>query len=293
MNRTAIAKGQPVFTRLIFVVFVVLNLSCVSVHGPDASLVKQAAWHEKKVAIGIVWKYHHFSDLFDSRQSITVLDIDPDAATVAIEHVDSGFFKTSAKGIEVGAIAAINGSFFNTKTGGAAVFFRKHGRILYAGDNNPRAYRDNAGFAIDVSGNVSIVKKPQEGWMDSQNPLTVLSSGPLLVSDGAMVPQVPEKFNTNRHPRTAVGITKRGHLIAVVADGRSAEAYGMTTGELATLMRALGCVEAMNLDGGGSSTAWVKGEPFNGVVNFPSDNKKFDHLGERAVSNCIVFFPKE
>ena len=90
-----------------------------------------------------------------------------------------------------------------------------------------------------------------------------------------------------------MGITDENHLIAVVVDGRSSQAQGMTTYELATVMQALGCTEAMNLDGGGSSTAWVQGQPYNGVVNYPSDNKKFDHYGEREVANAIVFIVEE
>ena len=47
----------------------------------------------------------------------------------------------------------------------------------------------------------------------------------------------------------------------------------------------LGCTEAINLDGGGSSTMYIKDE---GVINFPSDNKQHDHEGERPVSNAIL-----
>ena len=75
-------------------------------------------------------------------------------------------------------------------------------------------------------------------------------------------------------------------MIAVVVDGRNTQAEGMTINEVTLLMQALGCREAMNLDGGGSSTAWVENL---GVVNFPSDNKIFDHEGERGVANVITF----
>lgn len=65
----------------------------------------------------------------------------------------------------------------------------------------------------------------------------------------------------------------------------STNAHGMAIAELSEVMLALGCIQAMNLDGGGSSTAWVKN---HGVVNYPSDNKQFDHNGERRVANAIV-----
>jgi exopolysaccharide biosynthesis protein len=49
-------------------------------------------------------------------------------------------------------------------------------------------------------------------------------------------------------------------------------------------MRWLGCVSAINFDGGGSSALWVKGE---GIVNYPTDNRKWDHEGERKVANIL------
>ena len=51
------------------------------------------------------------------------------------------------------------------------------------------------------------------------------------------------------------------------------------------ISRMLGMDESINLDGGGSATLWVEGY---GVCNHPSDNKKFDHEGERIVTNAIV-----
>jgi len=280
------------FREFISLIVIVCIQSCASVFSPAETQIRDASWSTRKVATGVVWKYHHFEKLFDSKESVTVLDIDLDRVGARVEYVDSGFFKTSTRAAEVGAVAAVNGSFFNTKTGGSVVFLKKDDVVITAPDNNPGAYRDNVGFVIDEVGNVSIIARPPQGWMTLEDIPTILSSGPLLIADGTPVPQVQEKFNTNRHPRTAVGLTKKNHLIAVIVDGRSAEAYGMTTEELASLLFALGCTDAMNLDGGGSSTAWVRSQPFNGVVNFPSDNKRFDHEGERRVSNCIVFLVK-
>jgi exopolysaccharide biosynthesis protein len=110
----------------------------------------------------------------------------------------------------------------------------------------------------------------------------------LLVFGGEKEAMVQQAFNTNRHPRTAIGITKDKHLLLVTVDGRSAEAQGMTTEELAQLMQALGCTEALNLDGGGSTTMWISGKGTEGIVNYPSDNKVYDQKGERAVANSIL-----
>jgi exopolysaccharide biosynthesis protein len=260
----------------------------------DQKQVLKSKWEIREITEGAVWKYYHFDSLFDSRQNITVIDVDLNNENIKIKipHIDFSFKETSRLGKEEGAFAAVNGSFFNTTTGGSVVYFYEKGELVEQTKKDLPEYLDNAGFSLDREGNVSIIKKPVEGWQALANPYTVLSSGPLLVYDGEPLYQVQEKFNTNRHPRTAVGITDDNHLIAVVVDGRSSQSHGMTIEELATLMEMLECSTAMNLDGGGSSTAWVNDQPFNGIVNFPCDNKVFDRKGERGVANAIVFIKK-
>ena len=70
----------------------------------------------------------------------------------------------------------------------------------------------------------------------------------------------------------------------LVADGRNKQAAGLSMNELLQVMQALGCADAVNLDGGGSTTMVVRGQ----VVNHPSDNKEFDAAGERPVANAII-----
>ena len=67
-----------------------------------------------------------------------------------------------------------------------------------------------------------------------------------------------------------------------MVDGRTSSSVGFTLYQLAKELKALG-VDAVNLDGGGSATMWVKGL---GVVNHPTDS-----TGERPVSNAIVVLP--
>src|SRR5690606_26008048 len=254
-----------------------------------AKQLEDADWDVREVSDGVKWKYFHFKNLFSSNQSITVFEIDLNKnITVDIPYVRSGFIKTSEAANNTRATVAINGSYFNTTSGGSTVFFRKDGEVIKTTNSGFNPFREEAGFAIDQSGKVSVVKKPATGWA-SVNAHSLLASGPLLVYGGEAVKQLVVEFNTTRHPRTAVGVTADNRLIAVVADGRHTQAHGMTTEELAEVMHALGCKEAMNLDGGGSSTAWVKNR---GVVNYPTDNGKFDREGERGVATVIVFVEK-
>ncbi|TZF84790.1 phosphodiester glycosidase family protein [Pedobacter sp. BS3] len=249
--------------------------------------ITAAQWQTTQVSDAIVWKYYHFTDLFSAKQSVTVLDIDLNNKnlTLDIPYVSSGFLKTSEGATIVSAAAAINGGYFNTSTGGSTVFFKKDGQVITPTKSGFTSYRENAGMTIDNSRTVSVIAKPAAGWTTVSSS-TLLVSGPLLVLNDKIIAQVSQSFNTERNPRAGVGVTKSNHLIAVVVDGRADEASGMTTPELAEVMKALGCQSAMNFDGGGSSTAWVKN---HGVVNYPSDNKKFDHEGERGVATVIAF----
>lgn len=250
------------------------------------ALIQNAQWHTESLQKGFTYRYFQFPELFNSKQSVTVFEFDlRKGIEVEITAPESGFIKTSVAGEEQGAIAAVNGSFFNVNKGGSAVFFKQDSKIIQAENPKKNNYMGNAGFALSRRGKVSILKRPEQGWEAVKQP-TVLSSGPLLLFEGEILEQVSAAFNTNRHPRTAVGLTKDNRLIAVVVDGRNANAQGMSIHELTLLMKGLGCKTAMNLDGGGSSAAWIKGK---GVVNYPSDNKLFDHKGERAVVTVLLF----
>ncbi|MCX7875154.1 MAG: phosphodiester glycosidase family protein [Melioribacteraceae bacterium] len=111
-----------------------------------------------------------------------------------------------------------------------------------------------------------------------------------LVKDGknyvdkSFVEHKKPSFTYVRHPRTAVGFSKDStKIFFVVVDGRQSTSAGMTLPELAELMLNVGSYNAINLDGGGSSTIYVDGE----IKNNPSDGI------ERAVSNSILIIEKK
>ena len=81
------------------------------------------------------------------------------------------------------------------------------------------------------------------------------------------------------NPRTAVGYNSDNQLVLLVVDGRSAISAGCVSKELAEIMRYTGCTEALNFDGGGSSTMYAG--PILGVLNSPSDGR------ERSVTNGL------
>ncbi|MEN6521559.1 MAG: phosphodiester glycosidase family protein [Armatimonadota bacterium] len=118
-----------------------------------------------------------------------------------------------------------------------------------------------------------------------ENVMEAVGGGPMLLSDGRIyVDTADERFKQSfsavRNPRTAVGVTTSGEVLLVTVDGRQAISRGMTLNELAALMKSLGAVDAINLDGGGSTAFSIKGI----VNNSPSEGK------ERAVANGLLVY---
>ena len=138
--------------------------------------------------------------------------------------------------------------------------------------------------------------EPSGGPATAATPAVVLGVGPRLVragrvsipaaAEGLDPPQAPSFFGTfvaGRQPRTLAGVRPDGTLLLVTVDGRRPGwSAGMTLPEAARLMRSLGASDALNLDGGGSTTMTVRGQ----VVNRPSDRG-----GERPVGDGLFVMP--
>jgi hypothetical protein len=118
-----------------------------------------------------------------------------------------------------------------------------------------------------------------------------IGGGPVLVKNGTKhITYIQEAFFgsgvdiNSRLPRTAVGFTEDSKVIMLVADGRQAASQGFTLTELAEVMIGLGCVEAMNLDGGGSSQMAVG----NQLINLP-DGSTF----QRPIPTMLAVVPAD
>jgi Phosphodiester glycosidase len=129
----------------------------------------------------------------------------------------------------------------------------------------------------------------------------LLQAGPLLVSDGAVAVrdgEDPEGFSAGagqfdsditagRYPRAALGISEDA-LLAVACDGRSRADAGLSLAELAGLLVDLGATEAINLDGGGSTSLICAGE----LRNRPRADFGVPLPGGRPVATAVVFSPR-
>jgi hypothetical protein len=139
--------------------------------------------------------------------------------------------------------------------------------------DEPRHYAVNGGPTLLAAGQ-AVKRAMEEGW-----PFTAATQA----QANAM-----HRFVTMRAPRTALGVTATGDILLVVVDGwrfRNDEGPavpmngGATIAELTTVMQELGAIDAINLDGGGSSVMVTN----NGVVSNPSDKD-----GERAVGDSLI-----
>jgi exopolysaccharide biosynthesis protein len=115
---------------------------------------------------------------------------------------------------------------------------------------------------------------------------TAVGGGPVLVQNGEIQISNNEELKfagkaiDDKHPRTAIGYTKNGQLILMAIEGRfPGKAEGVTLTQEAAMLKEIGCVEAMNLDGGGSSCLLVNGKQ----TITPSDKE-----GQRPVPAVFI-----
>lgn len=241
-------------------------------------------WYERDLARGVRLRTKRYPALFDSVQTASVLEVRLNEPGVIVKPIDgSGCARTSALGRNAGAVAAINGGFFGGGCGSVSLL-KVDGQLLAT---NAVA---RTAFGLDAQNQpmLALVAAGRD-WPEAAQ---ALGGVPRIVVNGQVDVRVAEEGSTNdfsmtRHPRTAVGITAEGNLLLATIDGRTSAGAGMRLPELAQWMIWLGAAEALNLDGGGSTTLWTASEPFDGIVNFPSDNGAADHLGERAVANAL------
>lgn len=189
---------------------------------------------------------------------------------------------TSSYGKLVSAQIAVNGDFFSYDTYATSGLAAGDG--VAWGDTKDNTTSGTLAFDTGTTLELTPVKDVIEfdpTWMHG-----VVSGKPWVVTAGTVNTfGSGSSLCSNRHPRTAVGLSAdKKTLVVVVVDGRTTASVGSTCSELGTFLKELGAHNAMNLDGGGSSAMYLEGK---GVVNKPSDGN------ERVVANHLgIFAPK-
>lgn len=205
------------------------------------------------------------------------IDLCRDGVSLRATKSDERQRTASSFGDHVGADAVINGDFFSYAT------YSTSGLSIGAGEAWPGTSDGGGNGVVAFGRGRAEVRRPAdevgtgEAWMRN-----VVSGHPGLVDGGVALAEDSGDLCTTRHPRTVAGISADGRtLVLAVVDGRSSTSVGMRCTELAALLAELGAHQAINLDGGGSSTMWMRGE---GVLNSPSDG------GQRVTANHLGLF---
>jgi len=258
----------------------------------DSLAVAKANWQTQQIEKGVTLKQYWFRhSIFNMNEYVSVLEIKPGsnlAFSVAAEPKTLKHTSELAKSAQ--AIAAINGTFFDVKNGVSRAFIRSDGKIINENIyRTPGRERFQAAAAVFKNNHAGIIKYDgTNNWEHNLDGTDVVLSGPLLVSGGEV-----QKLDTagsafkERAPRSVIAIA-RGKVLFITIDGRNENSQGMTLKELARFMSWLHAKDALNLDGGGSTTLWLYNQPATGIVNHPTDNKAWDHFGERKVANAIL-----
>lgn len=194
----------------------------------------------------------------------------------------------SEMGKHYNAIAAINGGGFldvspNGKTGStggvpSGIMISK-GDVIYPKEKRNYDTKESCVFAIDANGHMYVgPASPNE--LKNKNIQEALSFSPTLIVDGK--PYISENSLGGMNPRTAIGQRKDGSIILLTIDGRQGLKLGATLKDVQNIMIKLEAVNAMCLDGGGSTTMYYNNE----VINNPSSI-----TGERAIPNIVYVEP--
>lgn len=146
--------------------------------------------------------------------------------------------------------------------------------------NEKSSYR-SAYNNIEIGDEIEIHFSLDENWTQV---VTAIGGSDLIVVDGQINREaINESHEKIANPRTAVGVRSDGTVIFFAVDGRSDDSYGLRMVSLAETLISFGCVYALNLDGGGSTTAAVKYPDSEiGIINTPSDS------AERSVANALL-----
>lgn len=276
---------------------------------------ESAEWKTETLAAGSVhYSLSGYYEPTNSNQNINVLEIDinnPDY-DLSVNFISRDSLSSFVKTIP-NAFVAINGTYGEAINGNRVSFIKSNGsvktRVTLPGDDL-RFYKHEGAFYFDNESRTSGIQYGTDAIYNAWAYPQILSGAPVLIDDFAAVGETfvnpnaaigtlpdehPDKMQAVRHPRTAIAITQQGKILLITVDGRRTQAAGMSAKELTQFLKSkFNPRYALNIDGGGSTTMWIKDSEASatGVVNYPTDNGKFDHYGQRELNNCIVITRK-
>lgn len=248
--------------------------------------------------------------------SVSLQDSNINAKVVASDEL-SGRETVSSFANDLGACVVVNGGFFRMDLNPTrhVGLLKVDGEIIKRATpsvlrDSLRFYISRGAFGLNENGAMDIawVSSRNDSLFEWKEPFgnlphnpvpkpdissarfweysNALSAGPILFAEDFSRVSSNEEvfFDTsipNVHPRTAIGYTSEGDLLILIVDGRQSESRGVNLDELAKIMKDIGAVEALNLDGGGSSSIFANGR----LLNRPAGGSN-----QREVMSAIAIF---
>ena len=270
----------------------------IELYDLDATYGDMPIWTLKKetkeiIRDGVTYIEQSYTDENSLPYKAYILLIDPNKASLYMGTTNDEYTPTPedrqsvighmqsavANGVDV--IAGTNGGFFYISSDYSPIGLTiKEGNII-SWSNSDRAY---CGFTKDGK---MIIGKNSQG-LDTSNLQTAIGGRNMIVHNA--LPYELEKtgdFGTTSHPRTLAGVMEDGTMILAVIDGRQRRhSNGAPLSVCARFMISLGAVDAVNLDGGGSSTMVIRNGNNYDVKNSPSDGSP------RKIFNSVLVVAK-
>ena len=251
-----------------------------------AQVLASAEWNWQTLD-GVTYGKASFADLYGSAQVVSIAKYSIKSMSTSLFDKERSSQGTNGLAAEAGASVAINGSYFNMSSSTSTTAIWVDGKEVtttapeeFARCNGALCFKD--GDIIIEPCTSSTPASTLAAWGKEYDAFVV--AGPIIRRNGKSIDaNIGGEGFYGPHPRTMVGKTADGTMYMVVMEGRLNGATGFSTSNMVSLAEDLGMTDAINLDGGGSSTLWVSG---TGVVN------RLAGGSVRIVPNIIIAQPR-
>lgn len=256
------------------------------------------------------YSFSGFHEPTNANQIINVLEVDILNLDLSLEFKWTTI-DTLSSIVETipNAIAAVNGTYGEVIDGNMVSYIKTNGIVnasITIPPSNSRFWKHEGALYYDELTRTIGIGYGANAIYETWDYPNIMSGAPILIDDFEPVGETfadpnapidelpaehPDRMQGVRHPRTAVALTSAGKLLLITVDGRRFESGGMNAKELTQMLKWNFTPQyALNIDGGGSTTMWVKESTASptGVVNYPTHNGKYDHYGQRGLNNCLV-----
>ncbi|HEU4551703.1 MAG TPA: phosphodiester glycosidase family protein [Chitinophaga sp.] len=252
----------------------------------------------------IHYQFAKYIQTQSANQFVNVTEVDLTNPDYELQFVSLSALDTlSSVAANYDAVIGINGTYEMESS-----FIKTNGNVISPVTLEPgnlRFWKHEGAIFYNAGPDAKIEYGTKESYLQSPY-LNLFSGAPMLIDNYKTVGEdfVGDVTGINlnsleyedyrrhqglRNPRTVVALTEDKKLLLVTIDGRFPESAGMTAKEVTQFMATYFYPQsALNLDGGGSTTMFIKGKGTNGIVNYPSDNGIHDHYGQRMLRTFIL-----